>query len=127
MENSKATVPSAATFVLTLSKLIKGDWVLKDANCQFTYKWDFQTNTGTASLDSINGSTINITLNAEGLAGYLAFLSDISPTRYDVNGKSITIFRVSLRIQLSDNKREALIMFNEDGSTVEATSNVDGI
>lgn len=46
-----SVVPSKATFTLVLSKLIEGQSpVIKDAKCEFTYDWNFDTGIGLAHI-----------------------------------------------------------------------------
>ncbi len=117
-------VPPHAIFTLVLSKLIKGKKpVIKDAKCEFTYNWDFETNMGLAHLISINHSSVDIKLHPLGIAGYMDFMSDMKPTSFVINGQRVIIYRVILDIKLDDNERSAAIMFNEDGSIIEATDN----
>lgn len=118
-------LPFKATFTLVLSKLIEGQSpVIKNAKCEFTYHWDFDTNKGLAHLVSIDNCPVNnIALYPEGMAGRLAFMSDMKPTSFVINGQRIVIFRVILHIILKNNERMAAIMFNEDGSCIESTDN----
>lgn len=118
------SVPPHATFTVTLSQLLAGPApVIKDAKCTFSYTWDFKRNMGLAHLISINDSPINITLHPLGISGILGFMSDIPPTPFQINGQTVVIYRVILDIYLSDGERAAAIMFNKDGSVIEATAN----
>ena len=108
-------VPPSATFDLMLNKVIEGQSPLEDANCQFTYQWDFGTNTGEARLLSIKGDRVKIILHPLGIEGYLDFMSDMPPTPYIINGQEVIISRVILDIELSNNARSAALMFG-DGS-----------
>jgi hypothetical protein len=108
-------VPPSATFELVLNKVIEGQSPFNDANCQYTYQWDFGTNTGEARLLSINGDRVKIILHPLGIEGYLDFMSDQPPTTYTVNGQEVVISRVILDIDLSNNARSAALMFG-DGS-----------
>ena len=121
------TVPSSATFTVTLSKLLKGQSpVIANAKCEFTYIWDFTKNTGIAHLNSIDNCIVNITLHPLGIAGYLDFMSDLQqPTSYVINGQRVVLNRIILDINLTNNERSAAIMFNNDGSVLEATDNFD--
>lgn len=120
----KTPIPSTDTLTLTLDRLIQGNQlVIPNAQCVFSYKWNFVTNEGQASLDTINGTQIGIVLYPEGLSGELAFLSDSSPQSYVINGQTVIINRVILDIKLSNVKIQAAIQFGEDGSTTQATEN----
>ena len=113
-----------------LSKLYKGTVaVLPNAVCQFKGHWDFSTNEGLAELVSVNGTPVNIPLHPMGISGQLDFMSDMKPTSYTIQGKTVVIFRVIL-----DFKQGLLppagsvfagIMFNEDGSCIETTQNLN--
>lgn len=117
-------VPSNDTFMVTLSKVLSGGSpVIKDAKCKFSYIWDFKKNMGLAQLVSINECAVNITLHPLGIAGILAFMSDMPPTPVVINGQRVTLYRVILDIYLSDGARAAAVMFNEDGSCIETTEN----
>ena len=88
---------------------------------------------GLAHLKSINGTPVNITLYPIGIEGYLDFMSDIPPTKYTVSAEpgfsialvEVTIYRVILDIDRSTGKISAAIMFNDNGSSIQATSNFD--
>ncbi len=118
------------SFELTLSKQIAGEQVLDNPVCLFHYEWDESTNMGIAMLQSINSTPVNIVLHPLGIEGQLDFMSDMEPTTYSVkaandNGTAmvkVVIYRVILDI--TKEGKEAAIMFNEDGSSIEGT---DGI
>lgn len=76
---------------------------------------------GLAHLVSINNCAVNVTLHPLGIAGTLAFMSDIPPTPVVINGQRVTLYRVILDIYLSDGEQAAAVMFNEDGSCIETT------
>ncbi len=117
---------SNAKLSLKLSKIKAGvKPVIDNAECIFNYTWDFQTGTGSAQLTSIDKCDIEILLYPIGLAGKLAFMSDMKPTTYVVNGQRAIIYRVMLSINLVDNAASAAVMFNEDGSCLERTPNFD--
>lgn len=124
MENSNvANVPSQDTFQVALTKAFKGTPVINGAHCTFSYQWDFSKNMGSAVLNSINDCELNIELHPLGISGYLDFMSDIPPTSYVINGQMVVISRVILDINLQNGQRSAAIMFNADGSCIEATDN----
>jgi hypothetical protein len=77
---------------------------------------------GSALLISVNGSDVNTVLNPMGLSNYYGFMSDMSPTRFVINGQEVVIYRVILHLY-NDGRRSAAIMFNQDGSCIEVTSN----
>ncbi len=130
MSNS-VTVPSQKTFTVVLNHQLKGTSVLENPVCEMSYIWDFNKNMGIAHLNAINGTPVNITLHPLGIKGYLDFMSDIPPTKYNVNAEpgfsialiEVTIYRVILDIDLSTGAISAAIMFNEDGSSIQATAN----
>jgi len=116
-------IASKSKFDLVLGKTIKGTPVLANPECSFSYDWDFDRNMGLAYLESIKNTSLNLTLHPLGIAGILAFMSDISPITVTINGKEIVIFRVILNIDLVSGIRKAAIMFNQDGSTIQTTDN----
>ena len=129
-----AEVPEQASFDLTLDKIAGGEGsekpVLKNPVCKYSYRWDFKTNMGLAHLNSINGTLVDITLHPLGIAGELDFMSDMKPTKYEVNATndqsialvSVTISRVILDIKLSTGERSGAIMFNtKDGYVIQAS------
>ncbi|MCG2610447.1 hypothetical protein LZZ90_02860 [Flavobacterium sp. SM15] len=117
-------VPSQATFSLVLSHLYKGDKpVIANANCVFSYSWNFDTNMGLAQLVSIDNCDVNITLHPLGIQGYLDFMSDMAPTSVVINGQRVVLNRIILNIQLATNKRSGGIMFNENGDIIQTTDN----
>lgn len=124
-------IPSQKTFNVVLSQQIKGNPVLENPVCKMSYIWDFEKNMGLAHLESINGSPVNITLHPTGIEGCLDFMSDIPPTKYSVSAEpgfsialvDVTIYRVILDIEKATGKISAAIMFNNDGSSIQATSN----
>lgn len=126
---SESNVPAEAQFDLILSEQLQGEPVLDNPSCHFSYHWNFETGMGLAQLHSINGSPVNITLHPLGIAGELDFMSDMEPTSYVVNASNddsialieIVIYRVILDIDLKSGDRKAAIMFNRDGSSIEAS------
>jgi len=132
MENSEApevkTIDTEhVSFDLTLNKQISGEPVLENPVCHFHYDWNKEKNMGIAMLQSINGTPVNIVLHPLGIEGQLDFMSDIEPTHFTVNASNddsialvdVIINRVILDVVKSGN--EAAIMFNQDGSSIEAT------
>ncbi len=120
---SQANIPSSDTFEVVLDKTMEGQPVLNNPKCTFSYRWDFSTNMGLAWLNSIDGSPVEIELHPTGLSGMLAFMSDMHPTAFMIDGKSIVLNRVILNIMLPSGEKRAGIMFNEDGSPIQITSN----
>lgn len=123
-------LPSDFSLEAVLSKLYKGSVaVLPDAVCQFKGHWDFSTNEGMAELVSVDGTPVNIPLHPMGISGQLDFMSDMKPTPYTIQGKTVTIFRVILDLKPGllppASSAFAAIMFNEDGSCIETTQNFD--
>jgi hypothetical protein len=129
--SKSVSIPSGKTFNVVLSQQIKGTPVLTNPICEMSYIWDFEKNMGLAHLKSINGSLVNITLHPLGIEGSLDFMSDIPPTKYLVSAEpglsialvDVTVYRVILDINKSTGKISAAIMFNEDGSSIQATGN----
>lgn len=118
-------------FSLTLTEVLKGEAVLNNPVCEFSYHWDFDKNMGLANLISINGSPVNITLHPLGIAGQLDFMSDIHPTTYVVKASpddsiigafQVTISRVILDMDAEGNNPTAAIMFGEDGGIIQAST-----
>lgn len=97
--------------------------VITNANCVFSYSWDFKTNTGLAHLVSIDNCELNITLHPLGIEGYLDFMSDMPPTPVVINGQRVVLNRIILNIELTSNKRSGGIMFNENGDVIQTTDN----
>lgn len=127
ISNIDLPVPPQAKFTLVLSKLYKGSApVLPNANCVYQYKWDFVKNMGSAQLVSINGTPVNIQLNAMGSRSMLGFMSDMQPTSYNISGHQVTINRVILNVMLLSGERRGAIMFNNDGSVIQTTPNFAG-
>ncbi len=124
---------STSQFDLILSEQLRGEEVLKSPSCHFSYHWDFETNMGLAQIHSINGSPVNITLHPLGIAGALDFMSDMQPTRYTVSASNddsialveIVIYRVILDLDAKGQNPKAAIMFNMDGSSIQATPGFD--
>lgn len=116
-------IPSSDTFDVVLDKTIDGQPVLNNPRCTFSYNWNFSTNMGLATLDSIDGTKLDITLHPTGLSGMLAFMSDMSPTTYNIDGKEVVLNRIVLNIMLPSGEKRAGIMFNEDGAPIQLTSN----
>src|ERR1700748_2827034 len=96
-------VPSSATFPLLMSKLLKGaSPVIADANCVFSYEWNFATNMGLAKLVSIDNCVLDITLHPLGIAGYLDFMSSLDePLHAVINGQRVVLNRIILNISLA--------------------------
>ncbi len=128
MSNTK--VPAEATFKLTLNQQLEGTPVLENPVCEFHYQWNFETNMGIAQLKSINGTPVNIKLHPLGIAGQLDFMSDMPPTEFEVNAsddnsialENVVIYRVILDVSLSSGERSGAIMFNKDGSSIQASA-----
>ncbi len=111
-------------FDLVLDKELKGTSELKNPVCHFHYNWDTDTNMGLATLQTINGTPVNITLHPLGIEGQLDFMSDMEPTVYSVAASEampnvmvkVVIYRVILDVDGA--KKTAAIMFGEDGGTI---------
>ena len=119
-------LPSHDSFELVLSDQIKGDQVLENPTCNFSYHWDFEKNVGLAVLNSIDDTPVNITLHPLGIAGQLDFMSDMEPTEFHIqvsenNMVSVVIYRVILDMNESNGDKAAAIMFNTDGSSIQAS------
>lgn len=121
--SNQGQVPLTGTFQIVLSKTISGNTVLNDPICTFSYVWDFNSNKGEALLDVIDGKLIGIVLHPEGLSDVLAFMSDMEPTTYSIDGQNVVIFRVIMMINPKTGEHKAALMFNEDGSTIETSEN----
>jgi len=78
---------------------------------------------GEASLDAINYIDVGIVLHPTGIAGMLAFMSDMKPTGYQIDGQNLILNRIVLMIDAETGGRRAGIMFNDDGSTIEVSGN----
>lgn len=116
-------IPNQASFQEVLSQLLKGaSPVLPNALCEFRYQWNFSTNEGLARLVSIDGCPTHIALPPTGIAGKLAFMSDIPPTPFVVGGQTVFLNRVILDIDLDSGRRSAAVIFNQDGSCIEASA-----
>ncbi|MCR9173237.1 MAG: hypothetical protein NXI10_12120 [bacterium] len=132
MENSEApeikTMPTEHhSFDLVLSNQVRGEQVLENPSCHFTYDWNKDENMGIAMLQSINETPVNIVLHPLGIKGQLDFMSDMEPKHVAVNATNgnsdvmvnIIINRVILDVVKDGN--EAAIMFNEDGGSIQST------
>lgn len=123
------TLPPNAQLDLVLSEQLEGKQVLENPSCHFSYHWDFEKGMGLAQIHSINGSPVNIPLHPLGIAGSLDFMSDMEPTKYTVNASNdqtialveVYIYRVILDIDLKTGDKKAAIMFNPDGSSIQAS------
>lgn len=113
------------TLELTLSQTFRGETVLENPVCKFHYHWDFENNTGSASLATIDGVEVEQKLFPLGIKGMLGFMSDMQPTLYMINDKQVSVFRIILDIDLPEMSPRAAIMFNKDGSTIQTTDNWD--
>lgn len=116
-------IPSKNSFDIVLTKTITGKTVIETPICAFSYTWDFNTNMGQASLDAINNTKLGIVLHPTGIAGMLAFMSDMKPTGYQIGGQQVILNRIVLMIDAVTGEHRAGIMFNEDGSTIEVSAN----
>jgi len=124
-------IAPSGQFKLVLSNVLRGEEVLKDPCCEFSYHWDFEKNMGLATLVSMNGTPMNITLHPLGIQGRLDFMSDIPPTKYTVNAEcdnsvaliEVVVYRVILDMNPETGEKEAAIMFKMDGSTIQTTAN----
>lgn len=118
-------------FSLVLSQTLKGKEVLKNPSCDFSVSWDFEKNMGLATLHSINGSAVNITLHPLGISGSLDFMSDMEPTTFSINASNdnsialieIVIYRVILDLDAKAENPSAAIMFGEKGNTIQTSNN----
>ncbi len=123
---AESKVPEHEVFDLNVNKLFKGsELVLDEAVSTFSFHWDFENGMGIAHLIDINESMVNITLHPIGLAGRLAFMSDIPPTPFRIGDKEVVIYRVILNIMLDSGEKSAAIMFNDNGSVIQITPNFD--
>lgn len=126
--NEDSIAPTANfSFETVLSNLYKGSVaVLPNAVCQFEGHWNYATNEGVAELVSVDGTSVNIALHPMGISGKLDFMSDMPPTPYTIQGKTVVIFRVILDLKSTlQPPASAAIMFNKDGSCIETTQNFD--
>lgn len=119
-------LPPHDSFELTLSEQIEGEAVLENPKCHFSYHWDFEKNVGLAVLESIDQTNVNITLHPLGIEGQLDFMSDMPSTEYDIQvssdkAVSVRINRVILDINEVTGEKAAAIMFNADGSSIQAS------
>lgn len=127
---SNLQVPSEATFKVTLNQQLEGTPVLENPVCEYHYNWNFEKNMGIAMLKTINGTPVNIELHPLGISEDLDFMSDIPPTTFSVNASNddsialidVVVYRVILDITLATNQRSGAIMFNKDGSSIQASA-----
>ncbi len=111
------------TYQLTLSKAVEGTPVLPNAATAFTLNWNFSTNKGQATLNSIDGTQTGIVLHPLGLSDKLAFMSDMKPTPYNIKGKEVIVSEVVLNLDRQGDNPSAAVRFNPHGSVIEATAN----
>lgn len=114
-----------ASFIcnLALTKLVSGHWVLQQAACQFSVRWNRATNTGSAILLSIDEVPVSILLHSIGLPGKLDFMSDMPSTIYRIANKDVLIDRVILSMEPNFSHQAAVILFKKGGSTIQASAN----
>ncbi|TMM28663.1 hypothetical protein FDT66_13755 [Polaribacter aestuariivivens] len=118
-------------FSLVLSQTLKGKTVLEKPSCRFSVNWDFEKNMGLATLHSINGSEVNITLHPLGISGSLDFMSDIKPTSFSVNANNdnsvalveVIIYRVILDLDEKGENPSVAIMFGKNGENIQTSQN----
>lgn len=116
-------IPSKSSFEIVLTKTITGKTVIESPLCTFSYTWDFNKNMGEATLDAINYNKLGIMLHPTGIEGVLAFMSDMKPTGYQIDGRQVVLNRVVLMIDSATSEHRAGIMFNDTGSTIEVSDN----
>ena len=119
------SLPPHAKFTLKLDKTIKNGTcpsVTKDVPCEFSYDYNFVTNEGLAHLLAVGGTPVNITLDAIGIYGEYAFMSDISSTTITVHGQPVVLNRICFVLKTTG-ARSAMIMFDKEGTCIQATSN----
>ena len=123
---SNVTNVTVHTYDLQLNKLVEGpNPVIPNLTCNFSMKWDFERFWGFAHLLSIQDELLptSIELKPLGEARRLAFMSNMKPTPFNIGGKNVTIFRVVFIAYFITYKPMASIMFNNDGSVIQATEN----
>lgn len=115
---------SGGTFVLTLDHLVRpGSFAIKSAACEFSYVWNHTRNTGSATLRTIDGTTVDLPLFAEGIKGTLSFVSDTGPIKIVLpSGEAIILYRVILELVSPDTKKAALIL-GDKGEEILTTAN----
>lgn len=120
-------LPPQATFELVLDKELQaGGCQLESPTCEFSYNYNFSTDIGSGELVSIDGVAVNIALYPAGLANVYEFLSDLNPLpSFEIDGQEVVIYRVVMDLY-EDGSRAAVVMFNEDGSCIEASENWRG-
>ena len=116
------------SYDLQLNKLFKGQYpVVPNLTCNFSMDWDFSHGRGLAHLLSINDEALptSLVLHPLGIAGRLGFMTG-KPTILVIGGKNVTIEQVTFiwwpKPRWSP-KPQAWIIFNNDGSVIQATEN----
>ncbi|KAF7985159.1 hypothetical protein HWV62_7734 [Athelia sp. TMB] len=114
---------SGGKFTLTLDKVLSGPPDVKRLVCDFSYVWNWVTNMGTATLQSIDDVQVDYPMFPMGIAGRLAFMASVEPgTEVKLpDGSTIIIYRVLF--DLIGNNQSAAMMLGEDGNEILVTEN----
>ena len=123
--SNELNLPSPVYFDLELTKAIQGTPVVPNAKCKFCVQWNSATAEGLAYLMEMDGTPLDIKLYPLGLAGILAFASDIDPTTYTINGNPVVIKRVVLEVDNNISNGSSAITFNVNGSVIQGSANWD--
>ncbi|KAK6505827.1 hypothetical protein TWF481_007718 [Arthrobotrys musiformis] len=125
-----AAPPSTQTFNLTLTKALEGNLPpYLPLNVQFSYDWNFATNTGHATVLSIgSNNTVNQSMFPMGISKRLAFMAqnrfDVTIDGPDGNKEEIFAYRVLLNMDKETTEtKTAAIMLGEEGDVIVATEN----
>ncbi|MCF3650536.1 hypothetical protein [Synoicihabitans lomoniglobus] len=116
------------TFELTLEKTLTDKCcpsAVKNAVCQFRHEFDHVHKAGRVVLERFNGMPTEILLNPLGPTMAHAFMSDGSPTSFEINDEEVIVDLLVVNLDMSG-AHAAAIMFGLDGACVEATTNFIG-
>ncbi|KAK6532669.1 hypothetical protein TWF281_006848 [Arthrobotrys megalospora] len=125
------TPPPTQTFNLTLTKSLEGPLPhFLPLNIQFTYNWDFPSNTGYATVLSIgSNNTVNQDMFPMGISQRLAFMAR---DRFEVTidgpeageREELFAYRVILNMdKATTEQKTAALMLGTEGDVIVATEN----
>lgn len=115
---------SSRSFPLLLSHIEEGVALFaKPPKGSFNFHYNVRTQEGQAQLLYLNESTLALTLYPAIENGLLVFTSNMQPTTYKILGEPIVLNKVILKVDLENNLRSALMVFNHNGDVVYTTAN----
>jgi len=116
---------SGGKFTLTLDKVLRGtsDVIIKKLVGEYSYVYNWVTNMGSATLETIDGTAVNFYMFPMGIEGRLAFMARLEPgTKVTLpDGSTIIIYRALF--DLIGNEASAAFMLGEEGDEILVTQN----